>query len=371
MDPVYQAVYQALLVVVVSLAAWLVPSMTVPTLAFGVRVPTTHLGHSAIQRARRVYRLGVSLIGIVAVAWGCLAVRLWGGWTWLGLSGLFLALVGQLVMYLVCHDSVRRAKRREGWFAGQRQVIAVDTEWLPSSRPKVSMVWALPALAVLVAGAVLAGMAYPSLPDPLPIHFDLQGHPNGWAHKSFLSVFSPVLMGLGLTLLMGVIIAMTQRAPLRTGSDAQAAGREWAFTCTIVRGLWLLAACVNAVFVGVECILVTGTGHGQGVAMAAGALPLLVVVLLVVVTYRSARKARGQGSVAAFSAAVPAAPHDDDRFWLAGVIYFNRDDPAVLVPKRFGVGWTLNMARPGAWGLLAAIVAVPLLLVVLGIAGSR
>jgi uncharacterized membrane protein len=37
---------------------------------------------------------------------------------------------------------------------------------------------------------------------------------------------------------------------------------------------------------------------------------------------------------------------DDDRLYRWGLFSFNRDDPAVLVPKRFGVGWTLNLARP-------------------------
>ncbi|MBC8931734.1 Clp protease ClpA, partial [Escherichia coli] len=29
---------------------------------------------------------------------------------------------------------------------------------------------------------------------------------------------------------------------------------------------------------------------------------------------------------------------DDDSFWKAGVIYFNRNDPALFVEKRFGIG---------------------------------
>ncbi len=42
---------------------------------------------------------------------------------------------------------------------------------------------------------------------------------------------------------------------------------------------------------------------------------------------------------------------DDDRNWKYGIIYFNRDDPDLVVPKRnidFG-GRTLNYARPMAW----------------------
>jgi len=37
---------------------------------------------------------------------------------------------------------------------------------------------------------------------------------------------------------------------------------------------------------------------------------------------------------------------DDDRYWYAGLFYNNPDDPAVFVPKRFGVGWTINFGHP-------------------------
>lgn len=41
---------------------------------------------------------------------------------------------------------------------------------------------------------------------------------------------------------------------------------------------------------------------------------------------------------------------DDDRFWKFGSqIYFNRDDPNLVAPKRGIGGRTLNYARPMAW----------------------
>lgn len=55
-------------------------------------------------------------------------------------------------------------------------------------------------------------------------------------------------------------------------------------------------------------------------------------------------------------------PDDDDRHWFAGTIYFNRDDPRLLVPKRlgFGFGRTLNLAHPVSW----AVLALPILIAV-------
>ena len=48
---------------------------------------------------------------------------------------------------------------------------------------------------------------------------------------------------------------------------------------------------------------------------------------------------------------------DDDRFWKAGLLYVNRDDPAIVVGARFGVGWAPNLGNPAAWLLIAGLVA--------------
>lgn len=55
---------------------------------------------------------------------------------------------------------------------------------------------------------------------------------------------------------------------------------------------------------------------------------------------------------------------DDDRHWLAGTIYFNRDDRRLLVPKKlgFGYGRTLNLARPAAWLILSAPIILALII---------
>ena len=38
------------------------------------------------------------------------------------------------------------------------------------------------------------------------------------------------------------------------------------------------------------------------------------------------------------------------------MVYINRDDPALLVPKRFGIGRTLNFGHPLAWVIILALV---------------
>jgi uncharacterized membrane protein len=58
--------------------------------------------------------------------------------------------------------------------------------------------------------------------------------------------------------------------------------------------------------------------------------------------------------------AKPVGDRTEDRFWKLGVFYFNRNDPAVMVEKRFGVGYTVNFAHPVAW----VIILLPALAVI-------
>jgi Family of unknown function (DUF5808) len=57
-------------------------------------------------------------------------------------------------------------------------------------------------------------------------------------------------------------------------------------------------------------------------------------------------------------------PRPPDSAW-KGSFYSNPSDPALLVPKRFGIGYTLNFGNPWSWAVLAFVllmVAVPSIL---------
>jgi len=48
---------------------------------------------------------------------------------------------------------------------------------------------------------------------------------------------------------------------------------------------------------------------------------------------------------------------DDDKFWKWGVFYYNPNDSAIFVEKRFGIGATVNFAKWQAWACLIGIFA--------------
>ncbi len=48
-----------------------------------------------------------------------------------------------------------------------------------------------------------------------------------------------------------------------------------------------------------------------------------------------------------------------DECWKWGIIYYNSDDPAFLVEKRVGFGWTLNYGNKWSWVLSIGLLAAP------------
>ena len=58
---------------------------------------------------------------------------------------------------------------------------------------------------------------------------------------------------------------------------------------------------------------------------------------------------------------------DDDRYWYGGVFYNNPDDPNILVPKRFGLGWTINFGNPKGRLFMIVMILLPMVIAVISI----
>ncbi len=58
---------------------------------------------------------------------------------------------------------------------------------------------------------------------------------------------------------------------------------------------------------------------------------------------------------------------DDDRYWVGGFFYNNPDDPALFVPKRFGLGWTVNFGNPKGRLVFIGTLLIPLILALLSL----
>jgi uncharacterized membrane protein len=82
--------------------------------------------------------------------------------------------------------------------------------------------------------------------------------------------------------------------------------------------------------------------------MNSGLFVLLIgglLIAVVLVLFWPTRASRSKANIPADRQRTGAVFRDDDRYWPGGFFYNNPDDPAVFVPKRYGLGWTVNLKK--------------------------
>jgi uncharacterized membrane protein len=329
------------------------PALTRPTVPFGVRVPPERARATAIRQERRTYQWRTAAIGVCGTA---AAVLLPGpGSGWLTRIYLLLVVAGDLGCYWLAHQKIAAVKRAEDWFAGHRQIVATDTSWR-ADPPRFPVRWLIPALAVIAATVIVGMVRYSSLPAHLVV---VSGHHA--VPRSVVSVFAVVLGQLYVTgLWTGLMLLAYRTRPDIEAADAAASTRRYRrFLTAWTRALLTLVTLVDLTLLLVALRnwqIYRPSGFGS-------ALPILPFVAgLLAVAAVALRTGQGgfrlSGGRAGYGPAA-ATDRDDDRFWKAGLFYLNRDDPAILVGARFGVGWTFNFANRTTWLVVAAIVAAP------------
>jgi uncharacterized membrane protein len=354
---VFMTVFPILLI---GLIGWLLPALVPRSVPFGVRIPGARAKEPVIARQRRRYRYGVAALTLAVSA----VVLATGNRPPLGGLGVAAELAVGFALFQVARRRIMAAKHREHWFGGLRQVVVTDTS-LRTNPESFPWRWAAPSIVLTVATVVIAILRYPHLPARLATHFGAAGQADRYAPVSPASVFGPVVAQVvGTALLVGLAALVLRSKAQLDAEDPQTAGtRHRRFISAGARALLVGAACLSVAFLLTSLTAWNIVNLARPARVLVAIVPLLGVVVLVAVLVRvgqSGSRLRiranpGSGSVRRTS----VVNRDDDRYWRLGLFYFNRDDPSLLVPHRFGLGWTLNLARPAAWAIIAATIGLP------------
>jgi uncharacterized membrane protein len=338
---------------------YLLPRLTRPDLYFAITVPPDFRDSAEGVRILRRFRREVwihSLIGLVLVL---LSLR---GRPILALLvvGLFWQAIGCFVAYLrarrqVMPHAVTPATLREA-------ELAPREARLPGGLPLQ-----LGPFAILAAIALWLQLHWQQIPARFPIHWSLEGKPDGWATRSLSGVYGPMIIGAPLcavlALLAYVILHLARRIQVRGGPGRS----ERRFQSAVLSLLLVVEYFVALVFAWVGLLALRSPQKMPSpLEVIVPALALTVVVVVVLV--RTGQGGSRLPEYSSISPPAPAAPVGDrtlDRYWIAGIIYVNRNDPAIIVERRFGLGYTLNLGQPLSWLVIGLIVLVPLMLIFL------
>lgn len=201
----------------------------------------------------------------------------------------------------------------------------------------------------------LSRLALGRYPPRFPVHWAAGGHVNGWSVRTLMGVYWPLLFG---AIVMGAVAASSYVAlhfgrPVRASMARSLAGDFAREMEVFLLSLEFFLAVIFS-FVGLLPLM----GNRDP-----GVVPILIATLamLAALIFAMSRLAKHHAKLHA-EAGLSAAGGAPDQHWKGGVFYVNRDDSALFVPKRFGIGYTLNFGHATAWVIMGLVLVLPLIL---------
>ncbi|MCU6712469.1 DUF5808 domain-containing protein [Paenibacillus sp. J5C_2022] len=348
------------------LISTIMPFLTRRIESFGVTVPEQAQKDSRLAALRSQYVWWNGAAG-VALSASLVLLSLSGmneeRWSLVMMGHVFGYLILSFLLYLKQHRAVKRIKQQENWLTDKVQRVIVNTKFR-QEKLTVSYLWFIPHFLLIVSFVLIGLLGYDQFPDRIPMKHDFEGNITRTVEKSYSAVMWPAIIG-SFVLLVFIFVnySIGRSKQIVESSDPDGSLRR----NVKFRRYWSSFVVVNAF------LMIAMFGSFQLyqlldwdirvpsvlVLVVTGIIVVGSIVLSIVTGQGGSRIGGGVGDADGKAA---AAAGDQDQHWKLGQFYFNPKDPAIFVEKRFGVGWTMNFARPLGWLILIGIIAVPLLL---------
>jgi uncharacterized membrane protein len=341
-----EALMSASFAVLLGILYVLTPFFSRTGIFFGITVNPVFRDSGAAHAISRRYRITVWIVTAVTCVLCIVSSRLGNA----GATALLIPLqaVGLTVALLVGRSGAKSYAEQPDLV--REAVLAPRRNRLPGG-----VLGGIGPFALLAVTAIAAHLNPDRLPDRLPVHWGLTLQPDRWIEGTPRHIDN-ALLGAALVCVLMLVLAYAILGSRRVNTSGPAGKREdrhRAINVWILLGaayLIALTACVPLL-----AALAGGGDIAAGPAMAALAIVPLVALVAVLVRFaKQSRERAGENE----SSAVRGDATPDER-WYGGILYFNREDPAIVVEKRFGFGYTLNMGHPVSWAITALAIALP------------
>ncbi len=223
--------------------------------------------------------------------------------------------------------------------------LLIDTAFM-EQKNKIKMVYKKLLYIPVIIGLFLMAYTlyhYPEMPELVPTHFNIVGEIDGWANKNIVTALLPAGMTVLITLILSYTLDTTfnkrsklSKRQLEEGKAIILKYLKWS-ALTIL----MLVFAISFMMIGIVFATVQGTTLNP----LYGKLSLGAIILgVILMGYHSYCYKRDLPAKEEPDAYLP--PEEQDDYWLWGLFYNNPNDPAILVAKRHGIGWTINIGSP-------------------------
>ncbi|MFL2100012.1 DUF1648 domain-containing protein [Desemzia sp. FAM 24101] len=342
---------------------------------FGITVPSTHQQDSFIQMLKKrflIQNIVLSLLFSIPLFFfstieNIQAQEMWSSLYFTGAVFLFMILT--FVLYLSNRKKIQIWKKENNLFTDiKKERIIVDTNYHSDLKTISTRTIVMAQLLIVLITVVVTLFFYRSIPNEFPVHWNSQNVPDRIVEKTYLSV----LMVPAIQLLMIPVMAFSNYSfikskqkllsnyPQLTSKQSKQFRKAWSVYFLIVSvALQLLFTLINF-----YALFIADDSSFEWVSIVIGIFIVGIIGYSLFLTWKY-----GQGGEKLVYSQIKENSDeftevDEEKYWKWGVFYYNPEDPAVFVEKRFGIGSTINMARWQSWMAIGGLIVFCILLAV-------
>jgi len=334
-----------------------IPLASTRSLLFGVYLPEQYRADQTVREARNSYIIKSVIVMLCAAAAGGAI-----GW-WKGemseavlLAASLVQIIGFCLAYSAGYRRALRFKQEKGWEAQLPPTKRVANLNFRKQPLTIRNRWYLIQLVIVVISVLAAVIRWDSIPDIITTHYNARFEADGFSDKGIGSVFMLNIIQL-LMIGLFLFISFTIRAAkqqLDPANPDESMLKQQKLRRLNSQFLYFLSLFITVLFSYIQASMFYGWS-ADTLNKVAVFLPIVLIGCSIGFMVVLRKKGFDQQTSASVS---------EDHHWKGGgIVYYNPDDPSIMVGKRLGMGWTMNMAHPISWAILGGILLLPILIV--------
>jgi len=358
----FETWFIALLMLPIILITAVTPIVTRKIEAFGVTVQEGSKEQPFLKGMIKSYMLISLLLGVVITLSMLVLmqhVSTEAQLVFVMLTHMFGYLLITFIVYYVNHRKVKQWKQTQAWNSEymKSHKVMVQTDFR-RQKLVVSFLWYIPHVIIVGATMLISILNYDKFPQMIPTKYNFAGEITRSVEKSMSSI-----MGLSvLSLAMIIVFIFCHISIAKAKQLVESHDPEGSLERNIrFRYLWsaYLAMVGFLTMILVSIVQLAALFELSGTFVGISALIFVFIILFgaILLSYITGQGgSRLKSKNKDQSRPIPTADHDE--YWKAGVFYWNPNDPSLFIEKRFGIGWTINFARPLSWIFIVGIIAI-------------
>lgn len=266
----------------------------------------------------------------------------------IGLNIIISTTIYLVMYYILLKNAYKQVKNKKSNYLKENNIIynkkyIIEDEELTKVKKKLEKKFRILfgiCIAISLLSFLYVLVNYKNIPDTIITHWGAKGKPDGFTKKNVIDTFFTNFIDISIVLLFSIMGVGIISSKTYIDTENMEINRRKAIK--YLNGLGysflILTLTMQSITTVIPVFMVQQKDIPIQLTLFGCIAPIFITVALIYFYIML-------GSLKPKDKSTYMVENDDEK-WIYGFIYYNKEDPYLMVEKRLGAGWSINMANP-------------------------